>query len=92
MPAFAVSAPVGAFLSARSVCFGTAAHAEDYFRVEFGAVPDFPGFSAFRELVLLWFLLIVPHMGVLRLPVGAGLLTGFYLFRDAVIVCSAYLA
>lgn len=55
-------------------------------------MPDFPGFGAFRELVLLWFLLIVPHIGGLRLPVGVGLLTGFYLSRDAVIVFSAYLA
>lgn len=91
MPAFAVSAPVGAFLFACRVCFGVAAFAEDYFGVEFGAVPDFPGFGAFRELVFLWFLLVVPHMGVLCLPTGTSLLTGFYLPRDAVIVFSAYL-
>ena len=54
-------------------------------------MPDFPCFGAFGELVFLWFLLVVPHVGVLRLPVGAVLLTGFYLFRDAVIVFSAYL-
>lgn len=53
MPAFAVSAPVDAFLFAFRVCFGVAAFAEDYFGVEFGAVPDFPGFGASGELVLL---------------------------------------
>lgn len=61
MPAFAVFAPVGAFLFARRPSFGATARAEDYFRFEVVAVPDFPCFDAFRELVLLLFLLVVPH-------------------------------
>lgn len=92
MPTSTMFTPVDTFLFACRVCFGVAAFAEDYFGVEFGAVPDFPGFGAFRELtLLLWFLLVVLHVGVLCLPADASLLAGFYLSCDAVVVCSAYL-
>lgn len=64
MPAFAVFASVGAFLFARRPRFGATARAEDYFCFEVVAVPNFPGFGASGELVLLWFLLVVLHWAV----------------------------
>ena len=91
MPTSTMFTPVDTFLFAFCVRFWAAAPAEGYFRVEFVAEPDFSCFGAPWRAGFSFFSSCDSSSSVSILPNGAGLLTGFYLFHDALVVFSAYL-